>query len=170
MPDLYAALEVLALQIEAQQATLDATKATIRPLVAAAEQSLPALPRLEQGRCRTALGRIRHALGIEVRDEIPQVVVLARAIPVVDVGAPPLPALWLLLILDRGRTHAVHLDAAQVATLRALASDDYAHGEVQIWVEDLHTVASATAASGLGSDVVAAALLEGLKHGRKGQE
>lgn len=163
MPDLNATLEILALQIEAQQATLEATKATLRALVDDAERSLPTLPRLEQGRRRSALGRIRHALGIEVRDEIPQVVILARAVPVVDVGAAPLAALWLLLILDRGRTHAVRLDAAQVAVLRALAAEEYAHGEIRIWIEDLHGVASATAASGLGADVVAAALLEGLK-------
>lgn len=157
--DLDHALELHALHMAASIALL-------RTMIDGAEATIPTLPRLGQTRRRAALGRLRHVLGIEVRPNFSQTVALAQTAAVLDIGQSGAGVGWLLLILDGPRTHAAEVTRADVEHLRVVARDeDFAIGELRLWIENTHEIDTARRAAGLDSEVVAVALREVLRHG-----
>lgn len=168
MDELAALLHMLtmsALREEAAAVERRRERAEIAALLVDIERRGSGMSALARSRLRPVVGRVRHAFGIEVRAELPQVVGLVRAVEVRDVGAGPGAVRWLLLILDRDRTHAHVLSDTDVERLRDLAADDYAAGEVRIWIDEIDAGTGIVSASGFAVDVVVEALLEGLKDG-----
>lgn len=158
-------LRVQALTLAEQTRANEVSRQALLPLVDAVERMVRGLRGVDYQRARQALGEVRHALGIEVRDDVPPLVALVHGVAVVDVGMPPGPRIALLLILDRGRMHLARLTATQVEELRGLATEDMAVGEIGIWAADDHHVASMIAAAGLAVEVFSVALAKGLQDG-----
>lgn len=155
-------LTLTALRLEAANAAQRAERAQMAPLIEAVEASLPRLGSLDRTRTRDVLGRIRHALGVEVRDALPSLIAVVRGVPTVDVGAAPGEPVWFLLIIEAGRYHTAALDADDLVQLQALRRNAHAHGELRIWLAD-PARATALGAAGIAVEIGAAALLRALE-------
>ena len=156
-------LRVQAVHIAAATRALNEGKAALGAMIETVEASLPRMGSLDRARTKQVLGEVRHAIGMEIRAALPPLISVAKAAPFADIGANAAPSIWVLFILDGPILHTVPLSTEQLAHLHMLRRDDYAVGELAIWVKDTEAVATAIGAAGLCDEVAATALLQALR-------